>query len=137
MPASSDSDQALAARLRDLGVREEDLEETFVRSAGKGGQNVNKLSTCVVLRHHPTGLLVKCQEERSQARNRHRARVLLAEKLEARQAARARAEAARAAKVRRQKRKRSRASKERMLEGKRARARVKSGRGRVRGSDEG
>lgn len=136
MPSTAgDSERALAARLRRLGIREEDLEETFVRSAGSGGQNVNKVATCVVLRHLPTGLLVKCQEERTQARNRQRARLLLAEKLEARAAARARDEAARVAKLRRQRRRRSPASKERMLEEKRVRAAVKRGRGRVRAED--
>jgi protein subunit release factor B len=136
MPSpAGESERALAARLRRLGIHEEDLEETFVRSAGSGGQNVNKVATCVVLRHLPTGLLVKCQEERTQARNRQRARLLLAEKLEARAAARAREEAARVAKLRRQRRRRSPASKERMLEEKRARAVVKRGRGRVRAED--
>ena len=124
-----------AERLARLGVREEDLDETFVRSGGKGGQNVNKVATCVVLVHRPTGLQVKCQEERSQALNRERARVLLADKLEARIASARQAAVARVEKIRRQKRRRSPAAKKRMLADKRARSKTKSGRGKVRGSD--
>jgi peptide chain release factor len=68
-------------RLRELGLRREDLVEKFIRSAGKGGQNVNKTSTCVYLKHLPTGIEVKCQRERSQAMNRLAALGLLAEKI--------------------------------------------------------
>ena len=64
-------------------LRREDIVEKFVRSAGKGGQNVNKTSTCVYLKHLPTGIEVKCQQERTQVRNRERALVLLAEKVNA------------------------------------------------------
>ena len=70
-----------ADRLRDLGLRKEDLVEKFIRSAGKGGQNVNKTSTCVYLKHLPTGIEVKCQQERSQAMNRMAALGLLAGKI--------------------------------------------------------
>lgn len=68
--------------MRTLKLREEDLEETFVRSSGPGGQNVNKVSTCVVLRHRPSGLAVKCQSSRSQADNRLEARRRLLAKLQ-------------------------------------------------------
>ena len=57
-----------------LGVRESDLEESFVRSGGRGGQNVNKLATCVMLLHRPTGIQVKCQSTRQQGLNRFLAR---------------------------------------------------------------
>ena len=57
-----------------LGIREEDLEEKFIRSSGKGGQHVNKTSTCVWLKHLPSGIEVKCMEERSQSINRFLAR---------------------------------------------------------------
>ena len=70
-----------ADRLRDLGLRKEDLVEKFIRSAGKGGQNVNKTSTCVYLKHLPTGIEVKCQQERSQVMNRVAALGLLAGKI--------------------------------------------------------
>ena len=113
--ARDDSPDSLARRMAALGVREEDIEETFVRSGGHGGQNVNKTSTCVQLVHRPTGLMVKCQTTRHQAVNRELARELLIEKLEARRAARVAAERARVEKRRRQKRPRSRAAKERML----------------------
>ena len=77
----------LYARLDRLGVRDQDLEETFVRSQGHGGQKVNKTASAVVLRHRPTGIQVKMQRERSQALNRFLARRLLADKIEAQQRA--------------------------------------------------
>ena len=115
--------EAKAAWLRErmfrLGLREEDLEESFVRSSGPGGQNVNKVSTCVWLRHRPSGLEVKVQRERSQALNRFLARRLLADKLETRRLGRLSAERKRIEKIRRQKRRRSRHATEKMLAGKR------------------
>src|SRR5205807_9323064 len=96
-----------------LGVREADLEETFVRSGGHGGQNVNKTATCVMLLHRPTGLQVKCQTTRQQGLNRFVARRLLLDKIEAARKARANAERARIEKIRRQKRRRSKGAKER------------------------
>jgi len=131
-PVSSAKAQALAERLQRLGIRDEDLDERFVRSGGKGGQNVNKVSTCVMLLHRPTGTLVKCQRERSQALNRYHARQLLADKIERQRLGRASAEAARVAKVRRQKRRRSRRAKDKMLAEKHARGDVKALRAPVR-----
>ena len=130
-PVTPAKAQALAERLERLGVRDVDLAESFVRSGGKGGQNVNKVSTCVVLVHTPSGTMVKCQAERSQALNRYRARELLAAKIERAQLGQASAEAARIAKLRRQKRRRSRRAKEKMLAGKHARSEVKARRARV------
>jgi len=125
-PVSPAKQQALAERLQALGVRAEDLEESFVRSSGKGGQNVNKVATCVVLVHRPTGTMVKCQQERSQAMNRFHARQLLADKIERRIRGAASAAAQRIAKLRRQKRRRSRRAQEKVLEAKHARAATKA-----------
>ena len=127
-PVSPEKQDALAVRMRVLGVREEDLDEHFVRSGGKGGQNVNKVSTCVVLRHRPSGVTVKCQRERSQALNRFLARRELLEKLEARARGVAEARAAERARIRRQKRRRSRRAKEKMLAAKRAQSEKKAAR---------
>ncbi|MBI3333673.1 MAG: peptide chain release factor-like protein [Candidatus Omnitrophica bacterium] len=102
-----------------LGIREEDLKERFIRSGGPGGQNVNKVATCVWLRHRPSGLEVKVQQERSQALNRFLARRLLVQKLEAQVLGRFSAERRRIAKIRRQKRRRSRRAKEKLLAAKR------------------
>src|SRR5499426_2360090 len=81
---SPGKEKSLLERMQALGVREEDIEEQFVRSSGAGGQKVNKTSTCVVLHHRPTGVRVKCQRERSQALNRFLARRILLDKIEAR-----------------------------------------------------
>ncbi|OGD18211.1 MAG: peptide chain release factor 1, partial [Candidatus Aminicenantes bacterium RBG_13_59_9] len=102
-----DKEEDLKERMEALGLRESDLIEKFVRSQGKGGQNVNKLSTCVYLKHLPTGLEVKCQQERSQALNRYIARRILADKLERIILGKKSEEEQRIAKIRRQKRKRS------------------------------
>src|SRR5512135_3386561 len=120
LPVSPAKLQALAERFERLGIRDDDLEESFVRSSGKGGQNVNKVSTCVVLVHQPSGTLVKCQRERSQALNRYRARQVLADKIERQILGRESAEAQRIAKLRRQKRRRSQRAQEKMLEAKHA-----------------
>ena len=131
-PVSPEKQHALAARMQALGVREDELEEHFVRSGGKGGQNVNKVSTCVVLRHRPTGVSVKCQRERSQALNRFLARRDLLDKLEARARGVAEAALAERARIRRQKRRRSRRAKAKMLADKAHQAEKKALRGRVR-----
>ena len=128
LPVSAAKQQALAERMRRLGIREEDLEERFVRSSGPGGQRANKVSTCVVLRHRPSGVEVRCQRERIQPLNRFLARRLLVDRLEAQRLGRLSEEAQRIAKIRRQKRRRSRRAKEKMLEGKRHRAQIKAGR---------
>jgi len=78
---SEEKNRWLRERMAALGIREEDLEERFVRSSGKGGQHVNKTSTCVYLKHLPTGIEVKCMDERSQSVNRFLARRELADKV--------------------------------------------------------
>jgi protein subunit release factor B len=129
---SLEKEDQLARRMVALGVREADIEETFVRSGGHGGQNVNKTSTCVMLLHRPSGLQVKCQATRQQVFNRFLARQLLLDKLEALRERRAASERARLEKIRRQKRPRSRAAKARMLDDKSRHAAKKESRRAVR-----
>lgn len=111
-------ERELKERMEKLGVREEELRETFVRSSGPGGQKVNKTSSCVHLVHIPTGLAVKCQQERSQALNRFFARRLLMDRIERLREGIVSAERQRIEKVRRQKRKRSKRAQEKVLEAK-------------------
>jgi len=131
-PVSSDKERQLAERMLALGVREQDLDEQFVRSSGAGGQNVNKVSSCVVLHHRPSGIRVKCQQERSQALNRFLARRILLDKIEAKVSSVKTAEEQRIEKIRRQKRKRSRRAKLRMLDEKHRQAEKKDRRSAVR-----
>jgi protein subunit release factor B len=114
-PVSPEKEVQLTQRMAALGVREADIDETFVRSGGHGGQNVNKTSTCVMLLHRPTRLQVKCQATRQQGLNRFLARRLLLDKIEALKKGYVDAERSRVEKIRRQKRRRSRRSKQRML----------------------
>jgi len=109
----------LKVKMDALNIHEEDIEESFVRSGGKGGQKVNKTCTCVYLKHIPTGIEVKCQEERSQSLNRYRARVILVKKVDELTKGKESQEQQRIEKIRRQKRKRSRRAKEKMLAEKR------------------
>ena len=128
----SPEQEHLLERSQALAVREEDMEEQFVRSSGAGGQKVNKTSSCVVLHHRPTGIRVKCQRERYQARNRLLARKILLDKIEATVKGAELAEQQQIARARRQKRNRSRRAKLGILADKRHQSEKKSARASVR-----
>ncbi len=81
-PVSEEKARCLLERMDALGIEEKDIEEQFIRSSGRGGQKVNKTSTCVYLKHIPTGIEVKCMEERSQSLNRFLARRELVSRIE-------------------------------------------------------
>jgi protein subunit release factor B len=115
---SPEKEGALRLRMERLGIHEKDIVEKFIRSGGKGGQRVNKASTCVYLKHIPTGIEVKCQEERSQSLNRFLARRILADKIEKVIIGKLSEEEQRIEKIRRQKRKRSKKARLKMLEAK-------------------
>ena len=120
----------LRARFVSLRVRPEEVDERFVRGTGAGGQKINKTSSTVWLRHGPTGIVVRCQRERSQTTNRLLAWTELADKLEWRQRSAANQAQAERELARRQKRQKSRGQKARMIESKKHRAKIKSARGR-------
>lgn len=115
---SPEKEKKLFERMKALGVREVDIEEKFIRSSSPGGQNVNKTSTCVYLKHIPTGVRVKCQRERAQSLNRYLARRRLLDLIEQKEKGFIAAERERIEKIRRQKKRRSRRAKEKILRNK-------------------
>ena len=127
-PVSPEKETLLQQRMVAAGLNETDIEESFVRSGGHGGQNVNKVATCVMLLHRPTGLQVKSQSTRHQGMNRYLARQLLLDKIESRKRDAAAAERARIEKKRRQNLKRSQGAKNRMLDAKAKHATKKANR---------
>lgn len=125
-PVSQEKLAQLALRFAALGIQESDLLEKFVRGSGAGGQKINKTSNCVFLKHLPSGVCIKCQEDRSRELNRFLARRYLCETLEAIRDGRASAKSQAIEKMRRQKRRRSRRSKQRSIADKRAHSTTKS-----------
>jgi protein subunit release factor B len=120
-----------APREKPIELLEADLEETFARSSGPGGQNVNKVSTAVTLRHRPTGISVTVQDSRSQAQNRKLARERLASAVERSAREKSAAEISRREKTRRRNAPRPPGVKRRILESKRKRSLLKKQRGQV------
>lgn len=114
-PVSPLKEKGLIKKMEALNIHEKDIKESFVRSGKRGGQRVNKTSTCVYLKHIPSGIEVKCQEERSQSLNRYKARILLVKKIDQLVKGKESEEIQRIEKIRRQKRKRSKRTKEKML----------------------
>ena len=125
------SEDTLIERMRRLGIRDVDLEETFARSSGPGGQNVNKVATAVTLRHRPSGVSVTVQDSRSQAVNRKLARERLLDAIESSREERRAAEIAEREKARRRKSPRPAALKQRILESKRKRSELKKQRAKI------
>ena len=121
----------ITSRMKQLGVDETDLKETFARSSGPGGQNVNKVSTAVTLRHLPSGISVTVQDSRSQAVNRKLARERLLDGVESARKARRAAEIAEREKARRQKSRRPVMLKRKILESKRKRGELKKQRAKI------
>ncbi len=126
-----DKQQELETKMKKLGIFENDITEQFVRSGGHGGQKLNKTSSCVYLKHIPTGIEVKCQQERTQSLNRFLARRILTEKIETMKLGKLSAEQQRIEKIRRQKRRRSRRAKEKMLASKKFNSQKKELRSKV------
>jgi len=117
--------QQLKSWMEQLGISEGDLTEKFIIGSGSGGQKLHKTASAVYLQHVPTGVEVKCQQDRSREANRYYARKRLCEKIEEIQLGEESKKQKESEKIRRQKRRRSRKAKEKILEQKRQRSQIK------------
>lgn len=126
MPIKKEKVDALYQRMEELGIREDDLIEKFILGSGKGGQKVNKSASCVYLKHKPTKIEVKCQQDRSREMNRFLARRKLCEEIDLKIHEKEAEKQKMIEKIRRQKRKRSKRAKEKMLQEKKNRSELKS-----------
>jgi peptide chain release factor len=129
---SLDKANALRQKMLRMRIFEEDIHETFIRSSGPGGQNVNKVATCVVLVHRPTKIQVRSQQERSQGRNRYHARCLLVAKIEEKQGKDRQQMISAREKIKRQERKKPKSLQEKILELKKRRSQQKKNRQGIR-----
>lgn len=108
---SPEKEEVLLKKMDELGVKESDLDEKFIRSGGPGGQNVNKVATCVQLKHLPTGITVKIQKDRTQGVNRFLARRSLLSKIEEQLSGKPTKEQLKIQKIQKQKKRRKRKTK--------------------------
>ncbi|MBP7652179.1 peptide chain release factor-like protein [Candidatus Dependentiae bacterium] len=125
---SEQKEKFLFEKMSMLGISESDIEETFVKSSGPGGQKINKTSTCVCLIHKPTGTIVKCSSSRQQSLNRYYARQILVKKIDALVNGKISEEKRKIEKLRRQKYKRSKRAKEKILADKKHKSKMKQNR---------
>lgn len=132
MGITKEKEETIQREMQELGIHEEDLVEKFILGSGRGGQNLQKTSSCVYLKHIPTGIEVKCQQDRSQAVNRLLARRLLCEAIKEKVHKEKSKKQQEIEKIRRQKRRRSRKQKQKMLEGKKQHGEKKALRGQIK-----
>lgn len=121
----------LENKFKKLNIKESDIVEKFIHSSGKGGQNINKVSTCVYLKYVPLNIEIKCQKHRKQLLNRYVSRKMLAEEIENRLLGEKSKKQKEIEKIRRQKRKRNKRAKEKILEAKKLNSEKKENRKKV------
>ena len=126
MALSKEAKDRLEEKMRVLGIREEDCIEKFILGSGSGGQKINKTSSCVYLKHIPTGIEIKCQRDRSRELNRYHARQELCERIDTLIFQEKSKKQHLIEKIRRQKKRRSRKAQEKVLAGKKQRSTIKN-----------
>ena len=128
---SSAKQKELEEKLKKFNIKESDISEKFIHSSGNGGQNLNKVATCVYLKHIPTSIEIKCQKYRTQLLNRYCARKMLVEEIETRVLGEKSKKRQLIEKIRRQKHKRSKRAKEKILEAKKLNSEKKQNRQKI------